>query len=72
MFKYESVKRSLAKALSYRILIMSLDFITIYFFTKRIQVAVGFMIISNLYTTISYIIHERIWTKIIWGINQDS
>jgi uncharacterized membrane protein len=63
----EKATRSLAKAISYRILIIILDFTVIYLLTRRFDIAFGFMIISNVYTTIAYFIHERIWNKIKWG-----
>lgn len=65
----ESNKRSIMKAISYRIIIILLDFTVIYLLTKKISVAAGFMIISNIYTTVAYFFHERIWNKIKWGIN---
>jgi len=61
-------RRSVVKAITYRILIMSLDFVTIYFFTGAVRVAVGFMVASNVYTTVGYLLHERIWARIGWGI----
>ncbi len=65
-----SPRRSLVKAITYRILIMCLDFVTIYLFTGALHVAVGFMIISNIYTSISYLLHERLWARIQWGIEE--
>jgi uncharacterized membrane protein len=62
-----AAKRSIVKALTYRIVIVCLDFLAIYVFTHRIEVAVGFMIISNIYTTVGYFVHERIWARIKWG-----
>ena len=62
-----SLRRSLAKATTYRIFIMSLDFITIYLFTGTARVAVGFMIVSNIYTSVAYLVHERLWARIRWG-----
>jgi len=35
-------------------------------FTRKIKVAVGFMIVSNIITTICYSFHERIWDRIKW------
>jgi uncharacterized membrane protein len=61
-------RRSVAKAITYRVVIMSLDFITIYLFTGTVRVALGFMIASNAYTTVGYVLHERIWARIKWGI----
>ena len=62
------LRRSAVKAITYRILIMCLDFATIYVFTGAVRVAIAFMIASNIYTTIAYLIHERLWTKVRWGI----
>jgi len=63
----DTLKRSLVKSISYRIIIIILDFTTIYIFTGKVKVALGFMLISNVYTTIAYFFHERIWEKITWG-----
>jgi adenylylsulfate kinase len=63
----ETVKRSVLKTISYRVVILVLDFTAIYLFTGKVKVAIGFMIVSNIYTTIGYFIHERIWDKIKWG-----
>ncbi len=70
MTRTVSGRRSVVKAITYRILIMSLDFITIYLFTGAVRVALGFMIASNIYTTVGYLLHERIWARIAWGIHE--
>jgi uncharacterized membrane protein len=62
------LRRSVVKALTYRIVIMILDFIAIYLFTGTARIAVGFVIVSNIYTTIGYFLHERAWSRIPWGI----
>jgi len=62
-----SRKRSIVKAVTYRIVIIILDFTTIYLFTGKVNIALGFMIVSNLYTTVAYYLHERIWSGIEWG-----
>ncbi len=64
-----SRRRSVTKAITYRVLIMCLDFGTIYLFTGRARVAVGFMVASNVYTTIGYFLHERAWAHIAWGLD---
>lgn len=64
------LRRSALKALTYRIVIMCLDFATIYFFTGKIKVALGFMVASNVYTTAAYLGHERLWSKITWGLRE--
>ncbi len=63
-------RRSVVKAVTYRIVIMCLDFITIYLFTGALRIAIGFMILSNIYTTIAYYLHERLWARIKWGISE--
>ena len=68
MTRTVSAYRSVTKTITYRILIMSFDFLTTYPFTGAVRIAVGFMIASNVYTTLGYLIHERIWARISWGI----
>ena len=63
----ETLRRSIVKTISYRVVILILDFISIYLFTGQIKVAGGFTIVSNIYTTVGYFFHERIWDKIKWG-----
>ena len=63
----ETLRRSIFKTISYRVVILILDFVSIYLFTGQIKVAFGFMIVSNIYTTLGYFFHERIWDKIKWG-----
>jgi uncharacterized membrane protein len=62
--------RSVIKAITYRIVIMILDFATIYLFTRTLKVALGFMIASNLYTTVAYFVHERMWARVKWGLRE--
>jgi uncharacterized membrane protein len=68
MARFVSDRRSITKAVTYRLVIMVLDFATIYLFTGRVHIALGFMVASNIYTTVAYFIHERIWARIPWGI----
>jgi uncharacterized membrane protein len=63
----DSFKRSLVKSISYRIIIICLDFTTVYLFTGQVKLAVGFMLVSNVYTTVAYFLHERLWDRIKWG-----
>jgi uncharacterized membrane protein len=62
----DTFRRTVVKTISYRIAILILDFAAIYLFTGQIKVALGFMIVSNIYTTIGYFFHERIWDRIRW------
>ena len=64
---HETIFRSITKAVTFRILIIILDFGVIYFFTRRVDLTIGVIVVSNLSSTIAYIAHERIWNKIHWG-----
>ena len=68
MARVVSRQRSIVKAITYRAIVMCLDFATIYLFTGKVRVAVGFMIASNVYTTVAYLIHERAWARVAWGV----
>jgi len=63
----ETRKRSVVKALTYRVVIVCLDFLAIYIFTHKVEVALGFMVVSNVYTTVGYFLHERLWARVRWG-----
>lgn len=63
------LRRSIVKAVTYRFLIMCLDFAAIYIFTGALRVAIGFMIVSNIYTSATYFVHERLWARFKWGID---
>jgi len=63
----ETLRRSIVKTITYRVAILILDFTAIYIVTGHIKIAVGFVIVSNIYTSIGYFIHERILGKIKWG-----
>jgi adenylylsulfate kinase len=68
----ETGKRSIVKAITYRGVIICLDFLAIYIFTHKVDVALGFMIVSNIYTTVGYFLHERIWARVRWGAEPTS
>jgi uncharacterized membrane protein len=63
----ETLKRSIVKTVTYRAAIIILDFFCLYLFTGQIKAAIWFTIISNLYTSLGYFIHERVWDRIKWG-----
>jgi uncharacterized membrane protein len=60
-------KRSIVKAVTYRSVIVCLDFLVIYLLTGKLSTATGFMVISNIYTSLAYFVHERVWSDIEWG-----
>jgi len=64
---YENVKRTVAKSITFRILVMLTDGLIIYAITKEVFLAMGIIIFSNISSTIIYYVHERAWNKIKWG-----
>jgi uncharacterized membrane protein len=67
----EYLSRSVAKAISYRIVVVIADFAAVYFFTGRAEIALGFVIVSNIYTSGLYLLHERFWDRVAWGRGVD-
>lgn len=63
-----SSTRSVVKAATYRGIIVCLDFLVIYLLTGKVRTAASFMIVSNIYTTAIYFLHERAWADIRWGL----
>jgi uncharacterized membrane protein len=68
MRTYASRKRSVVKAVTYRVIIVCLDFLVVYLLTGKLVTAAVFMVISNIYTTLVYFLHERLWAGIKWGL----
>lgn len=63
----ERHSRSIVKAISYRILSMTVDFIVAYVVTKDAAVSTGIVVVINGYSTVLYYLHERAWANIHWG-----
>ncbi len=68
MQTHASKKRSVVKAITYRGIIVCLDFLVIYLLTGKVMTAAVFMVVSNIYTTVAYFLHERLWAGIRWGM----
>jgi len=68
MQTHASKKRSVVKAITYRGIIICLDFLVIYLLTGKVMTAAVFMVVSNIYTTVAYFLHERLWAGIRWGM----
>ncbi len=66
-FLRENVGRSIAKAVTFRAVILIADGLIIFAITHRFDVAIGVMFFSNVSSTILYFLHERVWNKIEWG-----
>lgn len=63
----EYLGRSVVKAVSYRIIVVVADFTAVYLFTRQVDIALGFVVVSNIYTSVLYFLHERFWDRVAWG-----
>ncbi len=63
----EQVKRSLVKSITFRVLVITSDFIIIWLITRRYDVAALVTILTNSAAFLIYYLHERVWNKINWG-----
>ena len=63
----DSLKRSIAKTLSWRFIGTLLTTILLYIATGQLAIAIGFGLIDTLVKFVAYFIHERVWNKIKFG-----
>jgi uncharacterized membrane protein len=71
MKTHVQVKRSLAKAITFRTLILCSDAVVIFLITHRWDTTLGLVIATNLASTTLYFLHERLWSRIQWGRAQE-
>lgn len=64
----DSVKRSFAKAVSWRITASFATFVISFIVSSDLSVAGTIAAIQLFVNFILYFIHERVWNKISWGI----
>ena len=64
---YESVHRSIMKAITFRALILVSDCIIVFAITRRYDITFGVMLFSNIASTLLYLFHERLWNGSHWG-----
>jgi uncharacterized membrane protein len=67
MHAIEHNKRSIAKAITFRAVVMIADYLIIERLTHRSDIALSVIIFSNLSSTVLYYLHERAWAKTLWG-----
>lgn len=67
MKTYIQAKRSLAKAITFRTLILCSDSVVIFLITHRWETTIGLVIATNLASTTLCFIHERVRSRIQWG-----
>jgi uncharacterized membrane protein len=64
----ESLGRSLTKALTYRMWQSGNTFLISLLITGRIDMAAAIVSIEVIVKIVVYFFHERIWTKVKWGL----
>ena len=64
-----TVKRHLAKTISYRLLSSTVGYVFVYTTTGSMKIGLTFSIMELVYKPIQYFVHERIWYKYVgYGI----
>lgn len=63
----EKNKRSIAKAVTYRIISIILDSAIAYLITKNTTQTIMLVVFSNLVSIVMYFFHERTWNLVKWG-----
>jgi adenylylsulfate kinase len=66
----EKVSRSVAKSVTFRIIIVVADGIIVYAFTRKLDLALGIVVVRNAIAMVLYIVHERAWNKVRWGVKK--
>lgn len=64
----ESRRRSVAKAISYRVLATLVTGLIAWVFTGRITTALQIGLVDGLMKLFGYFLHERLWTRIQYGL----
>lgn len=63
--KMESKKRSILKAISYRIICIISMMVIMFLFTKNLSQSIYVTVIFQTIQTLLYYVHERVWVRFI-------
>jgi uncharacterized membrane protein len=66
----ETRKRSLLKAITYRVLIIISDGIVVFALTGDLSLTAGVVTLTSVVNTLMYFVHERGWSLVKWGRKQ--
>lgn len=66
-----TISRTLLKAIIFRVLVTLLGFVVAYAVTRDITISLRIFVIHAIAATILYILHEKIWERIRWGIRKE-
>lgn len=62
-----TVKRSIAKTITYRIISSAIGFLVVWLLSNSITTGAMFSVAELIYKPLQYYIHERIWQRVKWG-----
>jgi len=63
----EKRERSIAKAVTYRLVSIVLDSSIAFWVTKSAEQTLILVLVSNFISIMMYFVHERAWNKVHWG-----
>ncbi len=66
----ESHKRSITKAMSWRIIALTITTLTVYFFTGDEVLSLGAGLVDSAIKIFAYYGHERLWIKVKFGLKR--
>jgi adenylylsulfate kinase len=64
---HEKHTRSIAKAISYRLISIAADTILVFALTHKVELTFGIVVLSNFISLFIYYFHERVWNKFHFG-----
>ncbi|OGY30152.1 MAG: hypothetical protein A3F35_00640 [Candidatus Woykebacteria bacterium RIFCSPHIGHO2_12_FULL_45_10] len=65
---HESKTRSLLKSITFWFIVILTDLGIIYLITRNVSKTIAAVVITNLVAALAYFVHERAWTKVVFGI----
>jgi uncharacterized membrane protein len=68
----DSILRTTAKTLSYRLLGSGMTFVISYVFTGHLVISAGISVTEFVLKPMMYWLHERIWNRVHWGRTGDA
>jgi len=63
----DTLKRSLAKTIIWRIIGTIITLLVVYLFTGEIQKSTNIALVVAVFLAIGYYVNERVWDNIDWG-----
>ncbi|MDE2025524.1 MAG: DUF2061 domain-containing protein [Patescibacteria group bacterium] len=63
----DNFKRSVAKSITFRITVIVSDAVITFALTRRYDLTIGFVVFTNVASTLLYYLHERVWAHVHWG-----